>query len=91
MATTKSKSKAKSKATSGAKPKAKPKLLEIRLSELQKYKLPPEVAKLVKRDALNGKGFAECHRTIRAQSGIWIPELDPIFKRLDKMLGLPQA
>ena len=70
--------------------KPKPKLLKIKLSELQKYKLPPEVAKLVKRDALNGKGFDACHKRIRAQSGVWIPELVPIFKKLDKMLGLPR-
>ena len=68
---------------------AKPKLLKIHLNKLKGYKLPPDVAKLVKRDALRGKGFEMCHRAIRAQSGVWIPELNPIFRKLDRMLGLP--
>jgi hypothetical protein len=67
-----------------------PKRLTIHLDELKAFKLPPEVAKMVKRDALNGKGFEACHKTIRAQSGVWIPELNPIFKKLDRMLGLPR-
>jgi hypothetical protein len=70
---------------------AKPKRLIIHLEELKGYKLPPEVAKMVRRDALNGKGFEACHKVIREQSGIWIPELNPIFKKLDKMLGLPRS
>lgn len=71
--------------------KSKPKRITIHLDELKDFKLPKEVAKMVKRDALNGKGFEACHKTIRAQSGVWIPELNPIFKKLDKMLGLPRA
>jgi len=69
---------------------SKPKRLTIHLDELKSFKLPPEVAKMVKRDALNGKGFEACHKKIRAQSGVWIPELNPIFKKLDRMLGLPR-
>ena len=71
-------------------PSPKPKRLTIHLAELKGFKLPPAVAKMVKRDALNGKGFEACHKTIRAQSGVWIPELNPIFKELDRMLGLPR-
>jgi len=66
-------------------------LLEIPLSKLKGYKLPPEVARLVRKDVLNGKGFEACHKLIRKESGIWIPELDPIFKELDRMLGLPSS
>jgi len=69
---------------------AKPKPLIIHLEELKSFKLPAEVAKMVRKDALNGKGFEACHKVIRAQSGIWIPELNPIFQKLDKMLGLPK-
>jgi hypothetical protein len=69
---------------------SKPKRLTIHLDELKGFNLPPAVAKMVRRDALNGKGFEACHRTIRAQSGVWIPELNPIFKKLDRMLGLPK-
>ena len=69
---------------------SKPKRLTIQLDELKGFNLPPAVAKMVRRDALNGKGFEACHRTIRAQSGVWIPELNPIFKKLDRMLGLPK-
>ena len=69
---------------------SKPKRVTIHLDELKTFKLPLAVAKMVKRDALNGKGFEACHKTIRAQSGVWIPELNPIFKKLDRMLGLPR-
>ncbi|MBA3357005.1 MAG: hypothetical protein H0U18_13920 [Pyrinomonadaceae bacterium] len=78
------------KKTAKKKIAATPKKLIIHLDELKGFKLPPEVAKMVKKDALNGKGFEACHKVIRAQSGIWIPELNPIFKKLDKMLGLPR-
>ena len=70
---------------------AKPKPQTIHLDELKDYKLPAEVKSLLKRDLLNGKGFEACHKRIRAQTGIWIPELNPVFKRLDKLLGLPKA
>lgn len=68
-----------------------PKLQKIALDELGSYKLPPEVKRLLKKDMLNGKGFDACHRRIRAQTGIWIPELVSVFKQLDKLLGLPKA
>jgi hypothetical protein len=67
-----------------------PKVRKIHLDELDKYKLPREVKKLLNRDALNGKGFDACHRRIRKETGIWIPELGPVFKKLDKLLGLPK-
>jgi len=69
---------------------ATPKPLIIHLEELKSFRLPTAVSRMVKKDALNGKGFEACHKVIRAQSGVWIPELNPIFRKLDKMLGLPK-
>ena len=68
-----------------------PKLQKIALDDLGDFKLPAAVKKLLRKDILNGKGYEGCHKKIRAETGIWIPELDPIFKKLDKLLGLPKA
>lgn len=67
-----------------------PKLRKVHLDELDHYKLPPAVRKLLRDDVLNGKGFDACHRRIRKDTGLWIPELVPVFKKLDKLLGLPK-
>lgn len=66
-------------------------LFEIPLAKLKGFKLPPEIYRMVQKDVLRGKGFEACHQLIREQSGVWIPELDPIFKELDRMLGLAPA
>lgn len=67
-------------------PKATPAPQIFKLSK----KLPRAVSSRIKRDLLSGKGMDACHRRIRAETGIWIPELVPIFKKLDRVLGLPK-
>jgi hypothetical protein len=64
-------------------------ILEIHLTEVKGYDLPGEVKKLLTDDMLRGKGFEACHQAIRQQTGIWVPELEQVFKDLDALLGLP--
>lgn len=35
---------------------------------------------------LNGGSFMKCHQAIFEQTGIWIPELVPVFQKLDAAL-----
>lgn len=48
--------------------------------------VPAEVESLL--GQFNGGSFMECHQRIRDQHGIWIPELVPVFQRLDAALIL---
>jgi len=64
-------------------------VLEIHLTEVAGFDLPDEVKKTLSDDMLRGKGFEACHQAIRAQTGIWVPELEQVFKDLDRLLGLP--
>ena len=66
-----------------------PEKVEIHLTEIANYDLPDDVRKLLTADMLRGKGYEACHQVIQQQTGIWIPELDQVFKDLDKLLGLP--
>ncbi len=36
---------------------------------------------------LNGGSFMDCHVAIFEQTGVWIPELVPVFQRLDAALA----
>jgi hypothetical protein len=36
---------------------------------------------------LNGGSFMDCHRLVFAETGIWLPELVPIFERFDATLA----
>jgi hypothetical protein len=35
----------------------------------------------------NGGAFMDCHRSVYAETGIWIDELVPVFQRLDAHLA----
>ena len=35
----------------------------------------------------NCKNFSECHIQVRAETGIWIEELAPVFQKLDASLS----
>jgi hypothetical protein len=48
--------------------------------------VPAEVESLL--GQFNGGSFMECHQKIREQYGVWIPELVPVFQRLDAALAL---
>lgn len=61
----------------------------ISLEKFQSTRLfPSEVESLLSQ--FNGGSFMECHQRIRDQHGIWIPELVPVFQRLDAALTLKQ-
>jgi hypothetical protein len=59
-------------------------------SAAPKSKLTPEVKAVIRNALFAGKGMGDCHIMLRETKGIWIPELVPVFKKLDKMLGLPR-
>ncbi|MDO5975201.1 hypothetical protein [Flavivirga jejuensis] len=44
----------------------------------------PSVEKLA--DSLNGGSFMKCHVEFYESTGLWIPELVPVFKKLDAQL-----
>lgn len=39
---------------------------------------------------LNGGTFMECHTAVFESTGVWIPELVPIFQRLDAALAFKE-
>lgn len=59
---------------------------------LEKFKssriVPHQVESLL--GQFNGGSFMKCHQLIREQYGVWIPELVPVFQRLDAALALKQ-
>ncbi|QCO57839.1 hypothetical protein EOK75_19475 (plasmid) [Pseudorhodobacter turbinis] len=63
--------------------------VEIHLTEIANFDMPKEVRERLTSDMLAGKGYEACHVIIQKQTGIWIPELEQVFKDLDKLLGLP--
>jgi hypothetical protein len=40
---------------------------------------------------LNAGAFGDCHTQIHKETGVWIPELVPVFERLDAMLVFRDA
>lgn len=64
-----------------------PKELNLHITKLSGFKLPAEVKAMMGRDLKSGKGYDACHRLLRKETGIWIPELEQVFKDLDSMLG----
>ena len=46
----------------------------------------PEVAALAEK--FNGGAFMNCHCIVFAQTGIWIQELVPVFRKLDAHLAV---
>lgn len=35
------------------------------------------------------QSFTMCHKKMREETGLWIPELAPVFEKLDRMRGNP--
>lgn len=40
---------------------------------------------------VQGGTFMDCHRAIRAATGIWIEELVPVFQKYDALLAFNKA
>jgi len=57
----------------------------LSLDEFKARKDSPEVEALLGR--LNGGTFMECHQMVFERTGIWIPELVPVFRKLDATLA----
>ena len=54
------------------------------LEEFKATKETPRVEAII--GSLNGGTFMECHTGVFAATGIWIPELVPVFQKLDALL-----
>lgn len=62
-----------------------PKVRHISLDEFQKQKAKPEIEAIL--GHLNGGTFMECHCLVAETLGIWVPELVPVFQKLDAALA----
>lgn len=54
------------------------------LAEFKEMKDTSSVEKII--GSLNGGRFMECHTAFYAATGLWIPELVPVFQKLDAAL-----
>lgn len=59
----------------------KQRVRKVSLSEFREMKDTPSIEKII--GALNGGSFMQCHTAFYAATGIWIPELVPVFQKLD--------
>lgn len=57
---------------------------KLSLEEFKATKDTPAVEAIIR--SLNGGSFMQCHRMIFDATGIWIPELVPVFQKLDATL-----
>ena len=57
----------------------------ISLAEFKTMHGPEGFDKLLGR--INGGTFMDCHKLIARETGVWVPELVPIFQKLDAMLA----
>jgi hypothetical protein len=60
------------------------KVRKISLAEFKEIKDTAAVEKVI--GSLNGGSFMECHTAFYAATGMWIPELVPVFQKLDAAL-----
>jgi hypothetical protein len=63
---------------------------KLSIQELLKEKLAShDVEKVL--GLLNAGTFGDCHTAIYKETGIWVPELVPVFQKLDAMLAFRDA
>ncbi|HEX8903231.1 MAG TPA: hypothetical protein VF771_00155 [Longimicrobiaceae bacterium] len=67
-------------------PAVNPKLQKLSLEQFKRAPTPHGAEALLSR--FNGGTFMQCHQRIYAETGIWIPELVPVFQKLDATLAL---
>lgn len=58
---------------------------EMTLEEFKAMEGPEAASGLF--SGMNCGSFTRCHKRMRAEQGIWIPELVPVFAKLDAMLA----
>jgi hypothetical protein len=56
---------------------------ELSLEEFKSLPAPDQWQRLVGK--ISGGTFLECHMRVRAETGIWIEELTPVFLKLDAL------
>ena len=64
-----------------------PKMAKAKLLSLQEFKavkMPAEIQAIL--GQVNGGSLMECHRKVYEATGIWMPELTPIFQKMDALL-----
>ncbi|MEJ0025744.1 MAG: hypothetical protein WDN01_06935 [Rhizomicrobium sp.] len=57
----------------------------MKLSEFLAQKLSPDIEAVLSK--LNGGSLMDCHRRFYEATGIWFPELTPVFERMDAALA----
>jgi hypothetical protein len=57
---------------------------KLSLEQFRALKIPDEVQAVLSR--VNGGSLMECHKLLFAATGIWMPELVPIFQKMDALL-----
>jgi hypothetical protein len=67
-------------------PKSDKPRVEMTLDEFVKKAGSDEVQKIFQR--VSGGAYSACHTAFFKATGIWIPELVPVFKKLDAMMAL---
>jgi hypothetical protein len=56
----------------------------LSLEEFKAMKINPDVDKIL--GSINGGSLMDCHLQVYAATGIWMPELTPIFQKMDALL-----
>lgn len=58
---------------------------KLTIEQFKSSKMPADIQAVLGR--INGGSFMECHQKIYEATGIWIPELVPVFQKLDATLA----
>ena len=61
-----------------------PKLQRQTLDEFKALQVPSDVEALVGK--INGGSLMDCHLALYKATGIWMPELVPIFQKMDALI-----
>lgn len=56
---------------------------ELSLEQFKSLPAPDQWQRLIGK--ISGGTFLECHARVRAETGIWIEELTPVFLKLDAL------
>ena len=62
---------------------------KLTIQELLKHKLSPQIEAVL--GELQHGTFGDCHTAIYEATGTWVPELVPVFEKLDAMLAFRKA
>jgi hypothetical protein len=61
---------------------------KLTIADFLSTKEAPELERVL--DKLNGGTFMDCHTAVYEATGLWIPELVPVFQRLDAALAFKE-